>query len=192
MKRRNGKQVRGEALVERVLEVALSELERGFERFSIEAVAARVGVNKTTIYRRWETREALALAALQRTTLHQLEIVEKGSLRADLTTFLEKSRDLYAMPQIEWLLRLWFSTRSPVEYREIIGTLREDQAEVGRRILTHALERGELPKGTDVAMLYELIIGSAVHLFFRLQKRDAKTLATLRDFVLAGAGAKRR
>jgi AcrR family transcriptional regulator len=192
MKRRNGKQVRGEALVARVLEVALAELERGFERFSIEAVAARVGVNKTTIYRRWETREALASAALQRTTLHQLEIVEKGELRADLTTFLEKTRDLFCMPQIQWLLRLWFSTASAVEYREIIGTLREDQADVGRRILTHAVERGELPKGTDVAMLYELLLGAAVHLIFRLQKRDAKTLATLRDFVLAGAGAKRR
>lgn len=184
------KAVRGERLVAHILDVALYELEHtGFAGFSIEAVAERAGVNKTTIYRRWPTREDLALAALECNTVMRFDFQEEGNLVADLTTFLKKAREAFTMPQIEWLLRLWFSTNTPVEYRRIVGVLRDDQMRVGHAVLKHAVERRELPASTDVAKVFDLMIGAWIHLVFRLHKTDDATLYELRDFVLRGAGA---
>src|SRR5262245_19167911 len=50
---------------EAVLAAAFAELdEHGYRGFNIESVARRSGVHKTTIYRRWPTREALLVYAL--------------------------------------------------------------------------------------------------------------------------------
>ena len=50
---------------EAVLNAAFAELgEKGYDNFSMEAVARRSGVHKTTVYRRWPTRDALVVDAL--------------------------------------------------------------------------------------------------------------------------------
>src|SRR5262245_16386487 len=60
-----GPLVRGEAVVRGILAAALEELARtGYGALRIEGVAARAGVNKTTVYRRWATKENLVRAAL--------------------------------------------------------------------------------------------------------------------------------
>ena len=59
------RQVRGQALVAKVMDATIAELARvGYESISIEQVAVVAGVNKTTLYRRWATRRELVRAAL--------------------------------------------------------------------------------------------------------------------------------
>src|SRR5215471_3951264 len=75
---------------EAVLTAAFAELqEHGYSGFSIEAVARRSGVHKTTIYRRWPTREALLVYALDTRSDRETPIADTGSLRADLRQFGE-------------------------------------------------------------------------------------------------------
>ncbi|WP_240353176.1 TetR/AcrR family transcriptional regulator [Cohnella algarum] len=52
---------------ERILDAAIASLaETGVEKLSIEAVAQRAGVGKTSIYRRWSRKEDLVADALER------------------------------------------------------------------------------------------------------------------------------
>src|SRR5579859_7686549 len=73
------------ALAERAILEATLELlaEVGIEALSIEGVAARAGVGKTTIYRRWESKEELIVAAVRRLQV-QAPIVDTGNFRADI------------------------------------------------------------------------------------------------------------
>ena len=57
--------VRGEPVVQRVLDATIAEMARvGYRALRIEDVAARAGVNKTTVYRRWPEKGALLREAL--------------------------------------------------------------------------------------------------------------------------------
>src|SRR5262245_66483 len=87
--------VRGEPVVRGVLAAALEELGRtGYGALRIEDVAARAGVNKTTVYRRWPTKEDLVRAALLSITADQFVVPNTGSLRTDL---LAIARGMVAM-----------------------------------------------------------------------------------------------
>ena len=60
------KLVRGEAIVARVLEATIEELAlSGYAALALERVAARAGVNRTTIFRRWPTKPELVRAAVE-------------------------------------------------------------------------------------------------------------------------------
>src|SRR5438132_14252115 len=73
-----------------VLNAAFAELgEKGYDGFNMEAVARRSGVHKTTVYRRWPTRDALVVDALDSRGDRHSPISVTGSLRADLRVFAE-------------------------------------------------------------------------------------------------------
>jgi AcrR family transcriptional regulator len=59
----------------------------GLEGLSMDAVAARAGVSKATIYRRWPSRSEMVAAAL-RCIASDIEVPDTGSIRDDLTTLL--------------------------------------------------------------------------------------------------------
>lgn len=66
-------------------------LEVGFDKFSIEAVAARAGVGKQTIYRWWPSRPALiADVLLEDFGSLAIAVPDTGDLRADLTRWVRR------------------------------------------------------------------------------------------------------
>src|ERR1700730_7590420 len=70
---------------ESILAAALSELiESGYAALSVEAVASRAGVNKTTIYRRWPTLDDLLVDALMDWSHDALPAMDTGSIETDL------------------------------------------------------------------------------------------------------------
>ncbi|HEX6244732.1 MAG TPA: helix-turn-helix domain-containing protein, partial [Polyangiales bacterium] len=89
-RRTEGVRIQGRSarVVEAVLQATAEELGRvGFLALRIDDVAERSGVNKTTIYRRWATKEELVAAMLERMTLSH-EVPDTGSLRGDLNALL--------------------------------------------------------------------------------------------------------
>src|SRR5260370_16007651 len=62
--------------------------ERGLTAMSIEEVAARAGVGKTTIYRRWPSKGLLALDAFVASFREQQPLPDTGTLRGDLVAAL--------------------------------------------------------------------------------------------------------
>src|SRR4051794_34673608 len=72
---------RDEAILAATLSILL---ERGYAALTIEGVAAAAGVGRPTIYRRWSSKPALAVAALVHSSQLALPVRDRGSLRAEL------------------------------------------------------------------------------------------------------------
>src|SRR4051812_23455215 len=76
-------------LDEQILDAALATLaEAGYAGLTLNGLALRAGVAKTTILRRWPSKAAVAAAAVERLALQTVEIPEHGTLRADLHALL--------------------------------------------------------------------------------------------------------
>jgi AcrR family transcriptional regulator len=148
-----------------VLEAAAELLlDQGLAAVSMDAIAARAGVSKATIYRWWPTKESLALDAL----FHDWEgvpAVDTGSLRGDLLKLLRPwVRLAAARPYGRVIAALLTEAQTDpafaAEYRARFVKPRRDQ---GRTIFRRAIERGELPAGTKIEVALDLLYGPIYH-----------------------------
>src|SRR3978361_1317186 len=127
-RRTEGVRVKGRAarVVSDVLTATAEELSRvGYAALRVEDVAARSGVNKTTIYRRWPTKPELVGAAL-RSVWETPEVPDTGSLRSDFVASLSKSATFAMSPIGRGLTRVIQVERAHPELEPIARSLRED------------------------------------------------------------------
>jgi AcrR family transcriptional regulator len=84
---------RGRALEEALLNAAWEELtERGYDSFTIDAVAARAGTSRAVLYRRWPSKQELVLAALKCEVGKDVIVSpDTGSLRGDVIALLQQA-----------------------------------------------------------------------------------------------------
>ncbi|MFK0046026.1 TetR/AcrR family transcriptional regulator [Streptomyces sp. NPDC090741] len=83
---------RGAARTDELLQTTLDlAAEVGYAALSIEALARRAGVGKHTIYRRWPSKSALLLDALNRVWTTGLDYLDTGDVRADLREQFQRS-----------------------------------------------------------------------------------------------------
>ena len=131
-------------------------VERGSDAFTIAEVAERSGVHETTIYRRWETKNALAREACLHHAEHSLQIPDTGALRSDLAALLKNIVALIASPQGQAMLALG-SIRHPhvVAVRQAIWQQRLNRM---RTMLDKAVARGEFPGDADPEPFLETLI----------------------------------
>ncbi|MEU8797581.1 TetR-like C-terminal domain-containing protein [Spirillospora sp. NPDC048819] len=75
---------------EQILRAAEEELlARGYAAFAVDKVAKAAAVAKTTLYRRWPTKDHLAIAVIARMQ-DEVPVPDTGDLRADLVDYLEQ------------------------------------------------------------------------------------------------------
>jgi len=145
--------------VRRVLDAAMGELARsGYAGFRMDEVAARAGVNKTTIYRRWPTRAALvgALVERMREPLRDRPLPDTGQLERDLVEAF--TLRLAVGRKVEG--RAWarlLDERFTREVEAIIGNAVNDRRAKWLAIVSRAIERGEIPAGTDPELVLHLV-----------------------------------
>ncbi|WP_224365247.1 TetR/AcrR family transcriptional regulator [Hyalangium versicolor] len=182
------KQLRGEPLVAKILETTLSEIARvGYENLSIEEVAERAGVNKTTIYRRWPTPEALAISAFERVS-DQDPFSNTGSLQGDLMDYLRRYREVCRSPAMLSLMRMHLGGGGSGKIDALIRELTEKSDCDTLVMFQRAVERGELPSDTDTELIRDLVLGSAQHLIlFRQEQCTDERLQRLVEIMLYGA-----
>ena len=149
-------------------------LERGLDAVSMDAVAARAGVSKATIYRWWPTKESLALDALYTEWSAAAPVPrDTGSLRGDLIELLSPwaefvgSQQPYARVIAALLAEARADPAFAAEYRQHVIEPRRDQA---REIFGRAIERGEVRAGVDLEVALDLIYGP---LYLRLLQGHA-------------------
>jgi AcrR family transcriptional regulator len=152
---------------DRAILAAAAEIlaERGIGGMSFEEVAARSGVAKTTIYRRWTSRGALALDAFLADFLRQQPPPDTGTLRGDLLAALRA-----------WIRSVTRTSAGPV----LAGLIAEAQSDpelaaawrtrVVQRLrdqhkvmLGRAISRGEIPADTDEEVVLDALFGAAYH-----------------------------
>ena len=148
-------------------------LEHGLAAVSMDAVAARAGVSKATIYRWWPTKETLALDALYTEWTAAAPVPrDTGSLRTDLIELLSPwVRLVSAQPYGRVIAALLAETRADpafaAEYQRRVIEPRRDQA---REIFGRAVKRGEVPADLDLEVALDLIYGP---LYLRLLQGHA-------------------
>jgi AcrR family transcriptional regulator len=161
-KRHSGRRERSEkAILEAARELIA---ERGVGGLTIEGVASRSGVAKTTIYRRWRDKDELALAILIDMTAAVKAPPDLGDTRKELLTFVKTATRIIKADRIVQGLVSEIATRPELSraYRERIVDVR--LAEV-KTVIDRGIARGDLRPGTDVRVAHELLVGP---LFYRL------------------------
>jgi AcrR family transcriptional regulator len=126
-------------------------LQRGFDGTTMDDVAAQAGVGKATVYRRWPSKDDLAVAAME--TLYSAEIPEPdtGSIVTDLTESYRSVLTFVNTPDGEAFLRT--SIAESVRDERIAALYRastERREHQSRETFQRAIERGEVRPDIDV------------------------------------------
>jgi AcrR family transcriptional regulator len=148
-----------------IMTATLEILEEGVpvDTLSVEAVAARAGVGKATVYRRWPNKYVMVAAAIG--SLDDTPVPVTGdSCREDLVVVL---RDLHcwaaAGPSARVLPRLLNSMRTvPVIRNEYYRVVLEPRIAALRSVLRRGLRRRELRTGLDIDAAVAVLAGPAL------------------------------
>jgi AcrR family transcriptional regulator len=138
-------------------------VERGAAGTTIEAVAARSGVAKTTIYRQWDDQGALVLDAFA-ILLAAPEAPDTGSLRDDLATLLAGlAGALSTGPAAALMPELIAAAERDPAFAALHRRETEARHRAVRDVLARGVERGELPGDADLDLLVDLLAGPLFH-----------------------------
>jgi AcrR family transcriptional regulator len=138
---------------------------RGLAAMSIEEIAARAGVGKATIYRRWPSKGLLALDAFVTLFAEQQPLPDTGTLRGDLIAALTLwVRAVTQTSAGRMLTGLIAEAQHDPALREawrerVLEPLRSQH----RIMLDRAIARGEIPATVDREVVLDLFFGAAQH-----------------------------
>lgn len=189
-RRTEGVRTRGRSarVVSEVLRTTLEELGRvGYVALRVEDVASRSGVNKTTIYRRWPTKAELVGAAL-RQWAEEPEVPDTGSLRSDLFLMSQRSVATASSPLGQGVVRVIQAERTSPEVEALTRMLRTENRQRRVVMVERAIERGELPAGTDAMLVLEVVFATIYsRVITHREPVDEAFLRSVIDLVLEGA-----
>lgn len=142
--------------------------ERDYERVTLDEVAARTGKAKTTLYRRWATKEDLVLAAIRAAggPPEVDKLPDLGSLRSDLLAVVDSPWLGGPDRRLAIFAGLASATRSSERLAEFVRSeVSEPYVEVYRRLLYRAAERGEISAKftARIPVLAEVIPAMSTH-----------------------------
>jgi AcrR family transcriptional regulator len=179
---------------EAILTAALDELvEHGFASMTIDGIAARAGVARTTVYRRWSSTDQLCMAAIERVR-EQLPRPPGHSVREDLIFLLgEVNRILTStrfgqiLPQLAAeaqrrpdLSRAYWTTYLTRGRGVISDVIRRGMAE-------GVITEGVITEGAAIEFVTDMLVGPLVHrLLWQLDPATDDNIVALVDTILAG------
>jgi AcrR family transcriptional regulator len=168
-------------------------VELGFEAMSMEGVAARAGVGKTTIYRRWDSKADLVMDAMV-CHITTVDDPDTGSVREDLVrliTAFQQAAHATAIGHVFPRMVAEVADSSALGHlysRRVI----EPRKQMLRSIFLRGVDRGELPAEADLELGIDLIMGPVMlrRLLGKVPIRGARALSERHvDVVLAGLAA---
>ena len=178
-----------------ILDAALVLLCRvGYDRLTMDAVAAEAKASKATLYRRWSSKPSLVVDAILRSKeALQAPEVDTGSLREDLVQMacghggLTDTRSAEIMAGL--VTALHHDPDFAVEFRtRVLGP----KLEIGRRVFERARARGEITADLDLDLLSSALAGIILHRSFVLGlPADEKTVAQVVDEIILPAATRR-
>lgn len=155
---------RDDSVDERVVEATLAILaEEGLGALSIESIASHAGVSKSSIYRRWDSKEEIIIDAIA-AIAHSVEITDTGDLRRDLAHALDTLRtlvtDTRAGEVFPWLV-------SEIASRSDIGvlyfsTVVQPRRQAIMKLIADAKVRGEIRSDLDVETAVDILTGPII------------------------------
>jgi AcrR family transcriptional regulator len=177
---------RDEAIHTAALEL-LTEV--GYERTTIEGIAARAHVSKATIYRRFKNKQEILMAAMNEHAVCSLPQIDTGSLRSDLIELISEHVKALKGPDGELLMGLLSSAHRDPELGKLLPQNRPAIADtVSAAIFERAMTRKEISKNANIDFLGEVIPAIFSHrLFITHQSVNRKFIEHLVDDLLIPA-----
>jgi AcrR family transcriptional regulator len=153
---------RSERVRRQVLDAVVELIdEGGIDHLTIEGVAARSGVAKTTVYRHWPTRSALIVDAVRGCWAH-LVTPDTGDLRSDLRSAFATMQETELGPVSRMMPSLMAAALRDPELERLTRTLTDERRRPIIEMLERARDRGELPADVDLDLAFGVILGPLV------------------------------
>ena len=151
------------AIIKAALELMAEE---GFEAMSIEAIAARAGVGKTTIYRRWDSKADLVIDAIG-SLQAEIPVINSGNLRNDLLTMFGTAVQQESPSFFENMVfnMIGVLKTNPEIFQAFYSRIIVPRLNQFTAMIEQAKSRGELRPDIDPLIMVDLLAGP---LFFRM------------------------
>lgn len=136
-----------------VLDAVLAELgEHGYDGLTTDTVAARAGVHRTTVYRRWGDVGGLLADVLDAASDDDWQPPDTGSLEGDLTALNQEIHTALTAqpPVVSALIAASFRSEKAADAQQRLWEDRYARCEI---VVSRAVQRGDLPPGTDARRL---------------------------------------
>ena len=183
---------RSEASKTSILNATIDLLEEsGYSTLTIEAIAARAGVGKATIYRWWPNKSILVLDAFLMSTESRLYFQENTSIRENFRQQLQTLANVFNGILGRTVVALVAESGEDSEiakafYTYYLKPRREDAI----LILERAIAQGEIQAGINLDVVSDMLYGPV---YFRIlifkKKVDSKFIDTLVGQVMKGIDA---
>jgi len=155
---------RSEQAEQAIIKAALELFaEKGPDGLCVEAVAARAGVGKATVYRRWKNKEDLLLAALG-SLKSPLPDPDTGSVRDDLIAMVTVMSQDAVDParQRQYTLLLGEGEKYPKLMARYAETVVEPRRDLIRSVLRRGIEAGQIRSDLDIEVAMLTLTGAAM------------------------------
>ena len=162
--------------------------EIGFTNMSLEGIAARAGVGKATIYRRWSNKASVVMDAFLAATAKEIAFPNTSSAREDIRRQMRSVVKVLNGPRGRTIATLIGVVQSDNELAEAFRTrfvaVRRGEA---KAVVQRGIANGEFKPDMDLESVLDCLYGP---LYFRLlighEKASAKYADQLVDLVLRG------
>jgi AcrR family transcriptional regulator len=166
--------------------------EGGVQGLTVEGVAARAGIAKTTIYRRYRSRDELALAVLLDMVEKVTAVPDLDDTRAELVAFVNGAVKILGSTLMGRVMQglvseLATDPNLAAAFRERVVARRVTEV---RRLIERGIERGDLRPDTDIELAHELLFGPVYYrLFLSGAPLDKRLAERIVDAVLPAFAA---
>ncbi|OIJ65368.1 TetR/AcrR family transcriptional regulator [Streptomyces mangrovisoli] len=163
--------------------------EKGVKAVTMDAVAARAGVSKPAIYRRWPSKQALIIAAAE-SRIGPLTVPDLGDIRAELREVLTARLTAYRLPGTARLLTELMTAAAEAGGPQVAyGDYTERIMSETRRILQRGIARGEVRPEVDIRSAATLVAAPLVYrLLAERELPNARFVDDLVDMVVRAVG----
>lgn len=156
--------------------------EHGVAGTTIEGVAAEAGVGKTTIYRRWETKTDLIVAAVSQLAPPAIEFPDTGSLESDMKLLADLQRQrlagtglLTVAPRV-----LAESLSDPELHKGFLDKVITPLRGLIRSLIERGIERGELRADLEIEPLVDILHALPIYRIL-MSRGDPDSIAQIPD-----------
>jgi len=180
---------RSEEAEKAILEATLQLLaELGYGGLTMDKVAAEAKVSKATMYRRWPSKVHLVIAAFSQ--LPDLPSPNKGNIKEDLVEVLQTFLLISENSSLAGVLPTLAGERARIpELSEYLDSATRQRREPVKQVVERAIQRGELPRETDIELAVDMIMSPLVmRIFFTNNPADAAFLEQVLETALKGLG----
>ena len=177
------------SIIEATIEI-LAEV--GFEKMTMDMVAAKAETGKASMYRRWSSKPELvrdALIFMSQSSVELNELPDTGTLRGDLLALLKPYAQEHSQRKFRVLRGLgsFFSDHRQLAEEAMSGIF-DPMTEVNMTLMKRAKERGEISKKGDIAKACEVIVAMIIYYSQSLNKPfDKAAYSDLLDGVILPA-----